>query len=186
MHFRHGKATLVLACPDDAVVGDIVAVGVEVTDPRRRKPFFQSLQLVIVPARESSPRERGEQHRCTGALALPKVVEIDRDEWESVDFDAESGLTMHGDTDGGLVAKVNIANEHLRQAMERAPESDCDLLRKRFVYGLVLAGVSLWQEFSDKEDCDELIRTSTKAIARVLLPTISVLGSLEHDLIAAV
>ncbi len=121
----------------------------------------------------------------SGALALPKVIEIDQPDWESVGFDAESGLTMHGDTDGGLVAKVNVANEHLRQVIERAPGSDCGLLRKRFVYGLVLAGVPLWQEFSGKDDCDELIRDSTKAVARVLLPTISVLGSLECDLVTA-
>ena len=185
VQLRDGKATLVLACPEHSAVGDVVDVSVAVTDPSRTEPFCHRLQLVIAPAREPKTRERSERHRRSGALALPKVVEIDRDEWESVDFDGESGLTMHGDTDGGLVAKVNIANEHLRQAMERAPESDCDLLRKRFVYGLVLAGVSLWREFSDKEDCDELIRTSTKAISRVLLPTISVLGSLEHVLVGA-
>jgi len=54
--------------------------------------------------------------------------------------------------------------------------------RKRFIYGLVLAGVSLWQEFGNRDDKDELISLSTKALAKVLLPTISVLGALEPEL----
>jgi hypothetical protein len=47
-------------------------------------------------------------------------------------FDAQGSLTMHNDIDGGLVAKVSIGNEHLRQGMERAPGPGCKLLRKRF------------------------------------------------------
>ena len=62
------------------------------------------------------------------------------------------------------------------------PEADWDVTRRRFIYGLVLAGVSLWKEFNDREDQDELIREATAAIARVLLPTITVLGSLDDCL----
>ncbi len=32
-----------------------------------------------------------------------------------------------------------------------------DVTRKRFIYGLVLSAVSLWREFDDREDRDELI-----------------------------
>jgi hypothetical protein len=68
---------------------------------------------------------------------------------------------------------------------ERKPESDWDLTRKRFVYGLVLAGVSLWRQFEEREeDRDEIVRESTAALARVLLPVISVLGALEEGLAA--
>ena len=155
VHLRDGNATLVLTCPEDAAIGDVEDVSVAVTDPSRTGGVFHRLQLVVVPARE--PKTRGRSDRCprSGALALPKVVEIDRDEGESVDFDAESGLTMHGDTDGGLVAKVNIANEHLRQAMERAPESDCDLLRKRS------STASCWRAFR----CGRSSRTRKNAMS---------------------
>lgn len=50
---------------------------------------------------------------------------------------------------------------------------------KRFVYGLVLTGVSLWQDYRDDDQSDNLIRTGSSAVARVLLPMISVLGTLE-------
>jgi len=103
--------------------------------------------------------------------------------WTAADFGPESGLAMQLDVDGSLLAKVNIANEHLKRTLTRTPEPDWDITRKRFVYGLVLAGVSLWLEFAEKEERDELIRSSTTALARVLLPTITVLGALEPELL---
>ena len=47
---------------------------------------------------------------------------------------------------------------------------------------LVLAGVALYQEYAESDDRDELIRSASRALARVLLPTIRVLGALEHNL----
>ena len=41
----------------------------------------------------------------------------------------------------------------------------------------------MWLEFAEKEERDELIRSSTTALARVLLPTITVLGALEPELL---
>lgn len=38
---------------------------------------------------------------------------------------------------------MNVANDHLKRTLARSPEPDWDVTRKRFVYGLVLAGVSL-------------------------------------------
>jgi hypothetical protein len=44
---------------------------------------------------------------------------------------------------------------------------------------LVLSGVSLWQDFKGYENSEELVREATKAVARVLLPTITVLSAIE-------
>ena len=118
---RDGKATLVLACPENATVGDVVDVGVAVTDPSRTEPFSHRLQLVIVAARDPREESRASGDPDRGHWRYPRLIEIEQDEMGIRGFDAASGLTMHGDTDGGLVAKVNVANEHLRQAMERAP-----------------------------------------------------------------
>ncbi|MBV9216634.1 MAG: hypothetical protein JO053_10680, partial [Acidobacteria bacterium] len=79
---------------------------------------------------------------------------------------------------GSLIAKVNVANEHLAQSLLRTPEADRDLVRKRFIYGLVLSGVSFWKEFEDQEERDELVRKASSAIARILLPVVEVLGKL--------
>jgi hypothetical protein len=109
---------------------------------------------------------------------------VDEDGWADEDFGPKSGLAMQPDIDGGIVAKVNVANVHLRRSLERTPESDWDLTHKRFVYGLVLKGVSLWREYEEREDRDEVVRSATAALARVLLPVICVLGALEEGLVA--
>lgn len=120
----------------------------------------------------------------SGALALPKIVEVTQDRWADENFDPESWLSLQHEVDGGLVAKVNVDNAHLKRMLERTGEDGRELERKRFTYGLVLSGVALYQEFGERDDRDELIRSTTRALARVLLPTIRALVALEHDLTA--
>jgi hypothetical protein len=182
MLLHDGRATLVLRCPERTTVGMVVDISLEVTDPSRSKPFSHTLRLRVTEKSPKETHEKSEPLPKCGALALPKIIEVDENGWAAEDFGPESGLAIQVDIDGGLVAKVNVANEHLKRMLARTPQPDWDRVRKQFVYGLVLAGVSLWQEFSDREDCDELVRSATKAVARVLLPSITVLGSLEHDL----
>ncbi|HEV2293562.1 MAG TPA: hypothetical protein VGR35_06880 [Tepidisphaeraceae bacterium] len=182
MFLRNGRASLVVQCPESAAVGDLISLYVEVTDPSRGGPFVHRIQLRILEPhvpREREPHDDDQDQNQSGALALPKIIEVEEDRWEVENFDAESGLWIVRDVDAGLVAKVNVDNRYLKSAMLRAVPDDRDLLRKRFVYGLVLAGVSLWQEYKEREDNDELIRSASKAVARILLPTITVLGALE-------
>lgn len=181
MFLRNGRASLVARCPKGRAVGDVLNLYVEVNDPSRKHPFVHRIQLRITEQRvrpEPGDRPEPEKPNQSGALSLPKIIEIEEDRWEAEGFGPESGLSLMRDGDAGLVAKVNVANRYLRAAKLRAPAEDRDLIRKRFVYGLVLAGVSLWQEYRDHPDADELIRSSSKAVARILLPTITVLGAL--------
>jgi hypothetical protein len=185
MLLHDGRATLVLRCPPHTAVGAVVDVAVEVTDLSRTVPFRHTFKLRVVEAKEKKETEPKDPTPKSGALSLPKIVEVDEDGWAAEEFGPSSGLAMQSDVDGGLIAKVNVANEALKRTLARTPEPDWDLTRKRFVYGLVLSAVSLWQEFSEREDRDELIRSATTALARVLLPTITVLGTLEPDLLAS-
>ena len=182
MFLRNGRANLVVRCPEGRSPGDQLSLYVEVNDPNRTSPFVHRIQMQVVEPAIRTERNTGVENRPpsqSGALALPTIMEIEEDKWEAEEFGPESGLSIMRDVDAGLVAKVNVANRYLKAAKLRAAADDRDLIQKRFVYGLVLAGVSLWQECKDRDDCDELIRLSSKATARVLLPTISVLGALE-------
>jgi len=180
VHLRDGKATLVLRCPDKASAGDTFEVVVEVTDPSRRTPFTHQVRgkvVAPVPARDTDPSDR--DPKSLGALALPRIIEVFEAEWEAEGFGPESGLALLRDVEEGLIAKVNVDNRFLRASLARSPEHDQEVIRRRFIYGLVLIGVSLWEEFKDRDDVDEQIRVTTRAIARVLVPTISVLGALN-------
>lgn len=182
MFLRNGRARLIVKCPDGAAVGDLVALYVEVSDASRTRPFVHRFQLHVIAARPPhEPHEPPEleDEDSSGALSLPKIIEVQEENWDSEGFDSESGLTIIRDVDAGLVAKVNVDNRFLKASLARTPESERELVRKRFTYGLVLAGVSLWQEYKDREDSEDAIRRASKAVARVLLPTITVLGTLE-------
>lgn len=181
LHLHNGRANLTLRPPHEADIGSEFGVTVEVTDPSRTEPFRHHLTLTVTEPRKPSDGDDRDKPPQSGALSLPKIVEVTRGQWEQEEFDAESGLAINHDIDGGLVAKVNVDNEHLIRHLERTSEHDRELARRKFVYGLVLAGVSLWKEFSDEDERDNLIRATTKAIAPVLLPTISVLGSLDIE-----
>jgi hypothetical protein len=182
MFLRNGKASLVVKCPKGRFAGDMLNLYVEVGDPSRSHPFVHRMQLQVVEQRVRTKREHhdhDDDKNKPGALALPKIIEITEDRWEAESFGPESGLSLVRDVDAGLVAKVNVDNRYLKAASSRASSDDRELVRKRFVYGLVLAGVSLWAEYKDRDDSDELIRASSKAVARILLPTITVLGAVE-------
>lgn len=182
MFLRNGRASLVVKCPKGRSVGDVLNLYVEVNDPSRRHPIVHRIQLQVVEQRVRPDRkqdDKDQKKNQSGGLSLPKIIEITEEKWEAESFNAESGLTIVRDVDAGLVAKVNVDNRYLKAAMLRAAADDRELVRKRFVYGLVLAGVSLWQEYKDRDEADELIRSSSKAVARILLPTIMVLGALE-------
>lgn len=181
IHLHDGRASLTLQCPEALPVGESFETGVEVTDPSRTGPFRHMLRLVVTEPKEPHESDSDSVPPKAGALALPKIVEVTQEFWEQESFGPESGLSMQNDVDGGIVAKVNSDNEHLKRTLDRTTETDRDVVRKQFTYGLVLAGISLWQEYSDDENCDEIIRTATKAVARILLPTISVLGELRCE-----
>lgn len=182
---HNGRANLVLKWPRKGSIGDELDVMVQVSDSHLKAPFAHQFRLKL--AEESPAREPSDEKSTppkTGGLALPKIVEIEAEGWANEEFGPESGLSIQRDVDGGLVAKVNVANTHLKQFVLRSPQAEVDLIRKRFVYGLVLAGVSLWEQFRDAENSDDLIRDTSSAIARVLLPMISVLSGLDatdHD-----
>jgi hypothetical protein len=179
IYLHNGRATLVLRCPDDAKVGDTADLIVMVTDPSRQRPFLHRLSAQVVPPAEPGDPNPRPDSKHAGALSLPSIKEIYEADRRAEDFGPDSGLAILRDVDRGLVAKVNADNRYLKATLARTKAEDRDLVRKRFTYGLVLAGVSLWQEYKDREDTDEMIRIASKAVARVLLPTISVLSAIE-------
>jgi hypothetical protein len=94
IHLHDGRALLVLNCPADSPVGTTVDFAVEVTDPSRKTPFTHNLRIEITEPRERHEREHDDPRPRSGALSLPKIVEVTQEQWEEEDFGPESGLAI--------------------------------------------------------------------------------------------
>ena len=117
-------------------------------------------------------------------MSLPEVFEVRRDEWERFNFDGESALRAcyNGETWDFWVNMDNIA---LKYELKTTQNHNISLLEARFKYGLTLFSLSVINDNNksdnDNNDIEETILSSTKSLAKVLLPVISSLGELEIE-----
>ena len=84
---------------------------------------------------------------------------------------------------------LRVQNLFLLNELKIAKPDMMEVIKERFQTSLVLVAVSILAQLKiDKKDEDQeegikRVRTATRAISRVILPTIQVLGSLsEQDL----
>jgi hypothetical protein len=178
-----------------------------VTDPSRIDPFKNHL---ILKAETGSPSGGGgpggrRKGGNTGQgdmgggslLALPQVTTVTEERWNEYDFNERSALKIVAT---GLSSEaevydyfVNIDNKYLRIA-QKEPKSDSQLLEKQFTYGLVLIGMAILQDHQharkrtdgdgrdgDGSSIEEIVASTTRAVAPILLPLIEAIGGLSAD-----
>jgi hypothetical protein len=152
-----------------------------------------------------SKAEQGEHDADTQAgIAMPRIIPIYEEKWaaQAPAFDKYTALRLVISEAPGEEGKdvydffVNMDNLYLKAEAKHAKE-ELKLLQARYQYGLVLLGLALLhQDAQDKkhqkndehppEDREEdsisnRVEHITSAIAPVLLPMISQLGSMELD-----
>lgn len=123
IRLRDGCASVILQCPERACVGAVIEVAIEVTDSSQEKPFSHVVRLLVTEERLPGESTNDPPKPQSGGLALPRVITIEERDWEGEEFGPDSGLSMQFDIDGGLVAKVNIDNIHLKQCLLRTREN---------------------------------------------------------------
>jgi hypothetical protein len=205
---RDGIAHLVIdGLPPHTQPGDSVEYIVEVTDRSMIEPFTNRLTLI---AQRGSAATGGEGSRAKGGnagkgtfsggtlLALPEVKTVTQNEWSHYPgFNEETALRI---VSSGISADsdaydffINVDNKYLL-AEQKASRSDTSLLRKQFTYGLVLIGMAILQDRqlqsrrhadgaddNDTPQIEEVVATTTRAIAPILLPLIEAIGGLSAD-----
>ncbi|MGH3191053.1 MAG: hypothetical protein ACRDOL_28175 [Streptosporangiaceae bacterium] len=181
---------------------------IEVTDISRIEPFTNHLILI---AQAGSPHGGGKGERIKGGnkgkgnigggslLALPEVKTVTEEHWgDPPGFNEESALKVVAT---GLSSDsevydffVNVDNKYLRIA-QKEPKSNAHLLEKQFTYGLVLVGLAMLQDHQqqarkhtdadghddDGSSIEDVIETTTRALAPILLPLIEAIGGLSAD-----
>jgi hypothetical protein len=193
--------------PPGAQAGDQVEYLIEVTDPSRIEPFTNRLILTVQagPA-PSGGGGGGAKGGNTGKgnvgggsfLALPEIIDVTEENWGPNGFTEESALKIEAT---GLSSEadvydffVNVDNKYLRIAQKES-KAQPQLLEKQFAYGLVLIGMAILQDHQqrsrkdsnaeDREEgghsVEEIVASTTRALAPILLPLIEAIGGLSAD-----
>jgi len=192
----NGTATLKMELPASKV-GDQYTIKIMITDNSRIDPFVNNFEGTIIPfvsreGHESTRRkppsnEKGDDRLAPSGLSLPHVEWVQREEWESHDFDKSSALRVVQSDEGADASHrsfdffINAENIYLQKELERAKGTE-DLLREQFKIGLVLVGLALIYEAGDAADGQEIaerVAYSTRAMAMMLIPMINFLGDLD-------
>ncbi len=197
-----GFARWTTALPESAVVGEELSYLFEVTDPLREQPFRNQLHALVQPRGERPSQTSKRRKRKTdgkdgddgeGGVGLPEVTPVARDGWDDFDFNEQSALAVRRrpSAAGGGAAYdffYNVDNESLLRAQKAAP-ADAELTRERFRCALVLVGLAMVREAaSGQKDSptdapdggvEDVVASTTKALAPVLLPMVEFVGTLS-------
>jgi len=198
----NGTANLTVPLPKGAKPNYIIRFDAIVTDATKWEPFKDTFKVVVGPKMKHKkggtivdrkpPGNRGNGKHLPSFLALPKIVDVKRDDWDKYDFDEFDALYVISIGEGNYDFYVNIDNICLQTELKYAkPTIDMGLLTAQFRYGVVLTGLSLLRELKNPsnknqniengESLPEKVKFLTRAISPMLIPMISTLSQLEPE-----
>ena len=214
LNLNDGTATLNLALPDGARVGNSLRYELVVGDETLVEPFVNTFAISVGPHQEKSggnglrrPRTSGEDggEEALQGLALPTPVLVYEQDWEKHGFDRNSALkAIHDLSDdddeasGSHTYYINMDNVYLNTEL-KSTKLDADIVKSRWQYGMVIVGMALLRALNgpdatsgaanSSEDSngmtpEEEMAKATAAIAPVLLPLIEHLGALSDEDVA--
>jgi hypothetical protein len=172
--------------PQGTAAGDTLEYLIEVTDPVRFDAFSMQLTLDVVASGNGGGGSGGKSKN------LPNITTVTRADWTDHGFDEVSVLkVVHVGTNADPQAPVydffvNVDNKYLLHSQKERPDN-AELLRKQFIYGFVLVGLALLQEYQKQngtergERVDDYVLRTSRALGPVLIPMIQAIGSLEMD-----
>ena len=211
LNLHDGTATMNLALPDGARVGDSFPYELVVEDETQVDPFVNEFVISVGPRQEKSGGNGSRRPRASGedgtedalqGLALPTPVLVFEQDWDKHGFDRNSALKavydLSGDDDGASGSHtyyINMDNVHLKTEL-KVTNLDPDIVKSRWQYGTVIVGMALLRALNGQETAngaanslegsngmtpEEEMAKATAAIAPVLLPLIEHLGALSDE-----
>jgi len=156
----NGRYTARFRAPWNSKIGDRIAVKVTVEDVNtdsRDAPFISIFTLVVEKEAEpptggggpsSGRKPTNESKKSAPALALPKVVDVRREDWEKrkPPFTTHTAVQLMHDDNGGYDFFLNVDNAYLLTELHRTKEMERPLVKFWFKWGLVLAAMGMVQE----------------------------------------
>lgn len=194
LNLNEGTATLNLALPDDAEVGDVFKYDLVVEDETMVAPFVNSFVVSVGPNQKISggkPADSPTKETLQG-LKLPNLTLVSEPDWDEHNFDKYSALKVEyhpafeGKEDGSYEYFLNMDNIHLKTELKGTRE-DMEIVKSRWQFGMLLIGIALLNGSQEQPENDDVptphenVRDLTRAIAPILLPMIEHLGALSED-----
>ena len=207
INLQNGIATLKLALPSGASVGDAIRYELVVEDETLVEPFVNPFVISVGPPQENSGGNGGRRRRSDNGngggetfqgLAIPAPIPVTEPEWNKHNFDKYSALKATYDPPdneeeavGSYTYYINMDNIFLNTELKATKENP-EVVKSRWQYGMVLIGMALLreqvsdsgvqrQEERNEETAEEKVYNATAAIAPVLLPLIEHLGALSDE-----
>lgn len=155
----NGILRVVFRAPSNAQVGDSVDATITVTDPcmniQGRPPWVNTVRLAFAPGGKVV-KSGGEKKRQNvgGALGLPNITLVQRDQWEQHAFNEHSGLRITKE-DGNYRFWVNMDNIYLQNELLRRKDAEKEAAKFAYKWGLVLVSLGMLQELKKQQARDE-------------------------------
>ena len=206
MNLQNGVATLNLALPDKAKVGDSFAYELVVEDETLVEPFVNRFVISVdrqqepsggngTRRRQSNIDDDGNGQTLQG-LAIPTPIPVYEAEWQNHRFDKNSALRAVYDPSeeegsSEYTFYINMDNIYLNTEL-KATSEDPEIVKSRWQYGMAIVGMALLRDQAGPAAADEQVEryggtpeagvfNATAAIAPVLLPLIEHLGALSEE-----
>ena len=203
-----GSAGIRVALPPNAEVGDRLEYVAVIDDCSKVDPIENQFSIVVKEPsdgrkRDSSKRDKsknskgdGEDSKSEAGFALPPLVRVYEHDWGRHDpaFDKFTALRIVDAGGSGETAEqprfdfyVNCDNVYLKSEAKGRVE-DVKLIEAQFVYGMVLVGLGLLHENSQKKEAaegsmsvEDQAEQFSRAVAPFMMTIVSDLGSLQFD-----
>ena len=162
LNLQNGVATLNLALPNGAKVGDRFGYELIVQDETLVEPFANRFAISVGPYQKVKPSppvppnphpnvEGDDDGKAPQGLAIPTPIPIYEAEWEEHKFDKFSALKAIYDPpddealSGSHTYYINMDNIHLNTEL-KATKVNPEMLKARWQYGMVLIGMALLKD----------------------------------------
>ena len=208
MNLHNGYATLSIELPPTAKIGDELSFKCIITAPSSYVEFENSFTLKIIEFQESTggggrrlqPNGEGPDGNSfspTG-LALPNVIEVTQDDWNTHNFTKTSALNiMKVNAESNVYDfYINMDNIHLLTELKSVAKDleKVKLYKARYKYALVLMGLSALGYYANKDNTNEetqrseveiegVVKLCTEILSPVILPMIEVMGGNVLDIL---
>ena len=213
---HNGMANWSIEIPDSCIIGDELLVKCVVSDEVIGEGFTNIARLKVRPKSTggggSSKKRRslggndgknsGAEGKESAGFQLPDPIKVKEENWAEHGFNQysackviEDEVGVEGSEERMFTFYVNVDNVYLRNDIKNSfDDEDPKLTETKFVYGNVLIGLALLQQYEkqpkenqpDTDDhsfvpIEEHVMKTTTAIGPFIVPMINYLGGLSSE-----